>query len=335
MSDRPPLRFRPDGTFTIVQLTDVHWHNGEEDDLRSRAMIERILDAEQPELVALTGDVVGGYDSRDPGEALRRVLAPLEERGLPWASAFGNHDDEGRLTRLELLDVQLEHRCCRTERGPEDLSGVGNFVLPVLGARGDVPEAALYFLDSGSYTETGVGSYAWFGRDQIAWYLSQARALQAAHAAGPDGPGRSERLPALAFFHIPLPEYDEVWDHWPCRGSKHETVCAPAVNSGLFAALVEAGDMVGVFVGHDHVNDYEGELWGIRLCYGRCSGHSPYGLDGFQRGARVIRLREGRRDFETWLRLDDGSAVADLPVHEPRGRVLSDPPAGGGGLPTA
>jgi hypothetical protein len=33
------LRFRRDGTFTIVQLTDVHWSNGEGADERTRALI--------------------------------------------------------------------------------------------------------------------------------------------------------------------------------------------------------------------------------------------------------------------------------------------------------
>jgi hypothetical protein len=95
------------------------------------------------------------------------------------------------------------------------------------------------------------------------------------------------------------------------------------VNSGFFAAMVERGDVMGTFAGHDHINDYEGELYGIRLCYGRGSGHSCYGQDGFQRGARVIRLRQDQRGFDTWVRQDDGSVVDDPPLHQPQGRVLS------------
>ena len=53
--------------------------------------------------------------------------------------------------------------------------------------------------------------------------------------------------------------------------------------------------MIGTFVGHDHVNDYQGDLHGIRLCYGRGSGFNTYGRAGFLHGARVIRLREERR----------------------------------------
>jgi hypothetical protein len=308
---RPTLRFRPDGTFVIVQLTDVHWHDGEPEDLGSRELIERVLDAERPDLVALTGDIVGGDASHDPSEAMRQVAAPILARRVPWAMVFGNHDDEGDLSRLDLLRIQQELPLCLTEPGPEPLTGIGNYVLRIASARSDALAAALYFLDSGSYSDTGIGQYAWIARDQVTWLMEQADALALEYSASSPA-----RLPALAFFHLPLPEYNDVWEHEVCRGHKYEPICCPAVNSGCFAALVEAGVM-GAFVGHDHLNDFEGELLGVRLCYGRASGYATYGRDDFARGARVIRLREATRAFETWLRLDDGTALTDPPLHLP------------------
>lgn len=76
-------------------------------------------------------------------------------------------------------------------------------------------------------------------------------------------------------------------------------------------------DVRGTFVGHDHINDYWGELHGIRLCYGRATGYNTYGKEGFPRGARIIQLTEGEADFQTWLRLDDGSVVVNQPEHLP------------------
>jgi hypothetical protein len=315
---RPPLRFRDDGTFTIVQLTDLHWHNGEPEDLRTLDLVGAVLDLEKPDLVVLTGDVVGGYDSRDPGGGMRRVVAPIETRGVPWAFAFGNHDDEGPASRLELLAVLKEHDGCVAERGPEELPGAGHYVLRVASARGEALAAALYVLDSGGANDRGMGDYDWFSGAQVRWYLETARALAAEYAAPGPGPVRAERLPALAFFHIPLPEYEEVWRTRTCLGFRHEAVCAPAVNPGLFAAFLESGDVMGTFVGHDHVNDFEGDLWGVRLCYGRAGGYGSYGRDGFSRGARVIRLREGERGFGSWIRLDDGT-LGERPPHEPEG----------------
>jgi hypothetical protein len=246
----------------------------------------------------------------------------MEERGVPWAAVYGNHDDEGSLTRAELMAVQRSCRMCLSEAGPRQVTGVGNYLLTVRSARGVGPAAALYFLDSGSYAPPEVGGYGWIARDQITWFLGASRGLAEVSPAPPSaGSGAAPRVPALAFFHIPLPEYEEVWERRPCRGSKHEAVCCPRVNSGFLDALCQAGDVVGVFVGHDHVNDYEGTLKGLRLCYGRASGFGSYGLEGFPRGARVIRLREGEREFDTWLRLDDGSLVRDPPDHFPQGPV--------------
>jgi hypothetical protein len=308
--ERPSLRFRRDGTFTIVQLTDVHWSNGRGADEQTRDLIEEVLAVEHPDLVALTGDIVSGAVAEDPCAAWSQVATLVEARGLPWAAVFGNHDDEGRASRAEMLAAQRRHRLCLSEAGPRGLTGVGNYVVRILGSRSRRMAAALYFVDSGAYSNNGVGEYAWIARDQIDWYAKTSGRLR--QEFGP----RRGRLPALAFFHIPLPEWDEVWRTEVCRGWRHEPVLSPAVNSGFFAAMVEAGDVMGAFCGHDHANDYEGELHGIRLCYGRASGFGEYGWEDFPRGARLIRLHEGKRRFETWVRVE-GGGMAKPPVHEP------------------
>jgi hypothetical protein len=317
-----PLRFREDGTFQIVQFTDLHWGNGGEEDQRTLALMERILEAERPDLVMLTGDVIAGSECTDPARSWRDVVAPMEARSLPWAAVFGNHDDEGSLSRAELMAVQQSCRGCLSEPGPETVSGVGNYVLTVQSARHDMPAAALYCFDSQSYAPKDIGGYGWVLPDQIAWYLTTSRHLTQS-VAEQNRLDRDTPLPALAFLHIPLPEYDTVWDEHVCRGVKYEVLCSPRLNTGLFAAFYEARDVLGVFVGHDHVNDYEGTLYGIRLCYGRASGYNTYGREGMTRGARVIRLREGARGFESWLRLDDGSIITVQPEHLPQGRTLT------------
>jgi 3',5'-cyclic AMP phosphodiesterase CpdA len=304
----PVLRFRADGTFTIVQFTDTHFTDGAAPDQETAALMAAVLDAERPDLVVLTGDVIDGGRCEDPAAAWRRAVAPVTDCGLPWAAVFGNHDDEGTLDRGGLMALQQTLPGCLSQPGPSTISGVGNYVLSVQAATQDRPAAHLYFFDSNAYAETSIGGYGWVRRDQIAWYVMTARTLT-------DSAG--EVLPALAFLHIPLPEYDEVWDLHPCCGVKYEPVCCPRINTGLFAALHEVGDVLGTFVGHDHINDYVGDLHGIRLCYGRGSGYNTYGREGFPRGARVIRLQEGVRDFTTWLRLAGGEVVTAQPEHWP------------------
>jgi hypothetical protein len=316
----PTLRFRDDGTFTIVQFTDTHFTSSageiEPADTRTVALMTQILESEQPDLVMLTGDVIDGGRCTDPAAAWRMALSPIVAKGLPWAAVFGNHDDEGRLDRVQLTALQQSIPGCLSQRGPSHLTGVSNFVLKVLDAQGERSLNHLYCLDSNSYSKTGVGTYDWIRRDQIAWYAQTARELAEANGG--------ERLPALAFFHIPLPEYHELWDYSACYGVKYEEIAAPFVNSGLFAALHEGGDVLGTFVGHDHINDFIGTLHNIRLAYGRATGYNTYGRAGMARGARIIRLTKGVRAFHTWLRLEGGETVTEQPLHPPEGtRTLS------------
>ena len=301
------LQFRPDGTFTIALFTDIHWRGGGEDDQRTTAMMGAVLDAEEPDLVVLNGDTIDGAYCEDPAGALKEAVAPVVARGLSWAAIFGNHDDEGALDRAALMAVMQTLPGCLAVPGPAQLAGVGNYVLSVAGAD-DQLHARLYFLDSHAYARTDIGGYGWFERDQIAWYLQTAQAARRA---------QGKALPALAFFHIPLSEYNEVWDLHTCYGRKGEAVCCPLVNTGMFAAMHEAAEVMGVFVGHDHLNDFIGQLYGIRLAFGRVSGYSGYGDHAFIRGARLIRLRQGTYDFETWLHLDGGVVVAAQPEHLP------------------
>lgn len=312
----PELRMRADDTFTIVQFTDTHFTNGAPEDEQTVALMTQVLEAEEPDFVIITGDVIDGGRCPDPAGAWRLAVSPILAKGLPWATVFGNHDDEGRLDRVGLMAVQQSIPGCLSQRGPNHLTGVSNFVLKVLDAHSDRTVAHLYCLDSNSYSPTGLGVYDWIHRDQIAWYMQTARELAEANGG--------EKLPALAFFHIPLPEYQEVWDHHPCFGVTYETIAPPYVNSGFFAAMHEAGDVLGTFVGHDHVNDYIGDLYGIRLAYGRATGYNTYGRQGMPRGARLIRLTKGVRAFSTWLRLEGGEVVTEQPYHAPEGiRALS------------
>lgn len=299
---------RADGTFTIVQFTDLHWNNGEAGDLRTRALMERVLTEEQPDLIVFTGDIIESRRCRDPVKSFRDALSVAASSGIPWAAIFGNHDSEGNVTREQLMQAQLELPGTVAQSGPPEIEGVGNFSLRIEDRDGRIC-AALYFLDSGDYSDhEEAAGYGWIREQQLAWFRQEAEIHRQRNGGVP--------LPALTFMHIPIPEYRDVWNTRVCFGHRYEKVgCAP-VNSGLFAAMLDAKSIQGVFCGHDHINDYAGELFGIRLCYGRASGYSTYGRWLFQRGARVIRLRPGK-PFDTWLRLADGSKVAKARKHWP------------------
>ena len=304
----PALRFRRDGTFTIVQLTDLHWRNGGSKDRRTRDLVNRVLEQEQPDLTIFTGDLIHSLKCRDPLRALGDALSAAAASGIPWAAVFGNHDAEGRVTRRELMREMCGLPGCLAQAGPDSVYGLGNYSIRLAGPDGD-PCAVLYLLDSGVLPDGDEGIHP----SQIGWLVREAEALARQQAGRP--------VPALAFFHIPLPEYERMWRTQICDGNKRERISCPAVNVGAWRAMSEQAGVVGAFCGHDHRNDFGGRLQQMRMYYGRVSGYHAYARWLYPRGARVIRLHADvdLREFDTWIRLHDGRKIDRPRLHRPRG----------------
>ena len=228
------------------------------------------------------------------------------EAKIPWALVLGNHDAESGLSAADIVQqvrwLDAEHGC--TVEGPEHLPGVGNYNLTVFDASGVNPVLSLALLDSGrGYNKHG--GYDWITHRQIQWTLDTAAAVDL--LAKPP-----RRVPMLAFFHIPLPEYATLLaDHEADRrltGAYQERVWASGVNGGMFAAAVADGHIKAFFVGHDHLNDFchRNVPTGIHLCYAGSAGYGAYSKVGWDRRARVILLDATGTMF-MWKRTDDGA----------------------------
>lgn len=292
------LKFNADGKFKIVQFTDVHWSPGNQASEVAAERIAEVLDAEKPDFVEFTGDVAWGKPAE---ECYRRTFTPVMERDIPFALTLGNHDDEQDLSRKEIYELLKEWKGNLTGTA-EGLSGVTNYILPIRSSDNTRDAFLLYHFDSLSYSSVkSVDGYDWIKPDQIAWYRDCAAKFKELSGGEP--------LPAFSFFHIPLPEYNygAQAENALLIGVRKEPACAPKINSGLFASMLEMGDIMGVFVGHDHVNDYA-TLWkGIVLAYGRYTGGKTVYCDiPWGNGARVIELYEGKREFSSWIRLKGG-----------------------------
>lgn len=292
------LCYNSNGRFKIVQFTDIHWQWGHEKDLQTAKLMGDILDLEKPEMVVFTGDMISGKDlntAKAYENAYSNLTRPIVERGIPWAAVFGNHDDEGCMSRKDQMALMRNIPYCLAQPGPVDIDGVSNYTLCLSDYSGSKAKNILYLIDSLACAPTDLDGYAWISRKQINWFVQQAKAFEKLYG---------EKLPSLVFFHIPIPEYKQAFDG-KISGAKQEGVSCSKINSGVFAAMLEVASVTGTFVGHDHLNDYEGKLFGIRLCYGRCTGFNAYGKEGFFRGARVILLNEGESVFQTWIRVAD------------------------------
>ncbi|XP_056171396.1 probable inactive purple acid phosphatase 29 isoform X2 [Syzygium oleosum] len=328
------LRFRvTSGEFKILQVADMHYADGRttpcEDvlpsqvagcsDLNTTAFIHRMIQAEKPDLVVFTGDNIFGFDATDAAKSMDAAFSPAISSGVPWAAVLGNHDQESTLSREGVMKhiVSLKHTLSQVNPpGVHVIDGFGNYNLEVHGVEGSGFENKsvlnLYFLDSGDYsTVPSILGYDWIKPSQQFWFQRTSMKLQRAYMSNPVA--QKAPAPGLVYFHIPLPEFAS-FDSSNFTGVKQEGISSASVNSGFFATMVEAGDIKAVFTGHDHINDFCGELTGIELCYAGGFGYHAYGKAGWARRARVVVATLEKTDkaswgpvksIKTWKRLDD------------------------------
>ncbi|KAK2980816.1 hypothetical protein RJ640_020468, partial [Escallonia rubra] len=333
-----PLRFRSDGTFKILQVADVHYGNGIT--TRCRDMVETEFEKENAGNVREAGNIsmeagdnIFGPSTSDAAESLFQVFGPAMESRLPWAAVLGNHDQESTMTREELMSFisLMDYSVSQPNPSAEvsdpskehllaDIDGFGNYNLNVWGAPGSQLANSsvlnLYFLDSGDRAIVdGVRTYGWIKESQLSWLRGVSKAYQGQNQdkdQSADISFLSATPPALAFFHIPIPEIRQLSPK-EIVGHFQEYAACSSVNSGVLQTLVSMGDVKAVFIGHDHTNDFCGNLSGIWFCYGGGFGYHGYGKAGLPRRARVIKVElekggkawMGVQTIKTWKRLDN------------------------------
>lgn len=309
------LQFKKGEDFKIVQFTDVHYKPNVIASDTAIILIKEIIENEKPDLVVFTGDLAWAGPTKDAFDA---VLAPVIERKIPWAYVNGNHDDEHGWNRTQIMDYLVSQPYCKATHGDKNLKGEGNYILEVRSSNNvDKTETLLYFMDSGSYNRKHkhIGGYDWFDHEQVTWYRNQSEAYTKQN--------KGEPYRALAFFHIPLAEYPIMSAYKEnIIGNYKEAECNGKVNTGMFGAMIESGDVIGTFVGHDHDNDYIGNYMGIGLAYGRFSGGNTVYNSLGNNGCRVITLTEGEHGFHTYIRLRGGEKL--FPVDFPKSFVKED-----------
>ena len=280
------LSFRPDGTFKILQLTDLHlqiFHPDQVADVFAR--MDSLVRWEDPDLITVTGDLV--YST--PADSMMQpIVDRLDSYERPWVIVYGNHDHEHGRTRAELASLIVRSRHTLNTLAP---SGV------LADMEVSIDDAAyLYFLDSHAYSTDPVDysnfSYAWFEPEQVQWVRETA--------------GKHPDTPSLAFFHIPFPEYADTTGH---IGTFGEPVCCGKYNPGMFDAMKETG-FIATFCGHDHDNDYVVGHEGVLLAYGRYSGSNGE-YNHLPKGARVILLHSDGH-LDTWIREGNGKTVQQV-----------------------
>lgn len=308
------MKFK-DGKFRILILADIH---AAEPELEwTLKHIQGAIDKSHPDLIVLLGDnVTGKFPGITVGKvraAIYKIGSTLQKNNVPFTLVFGNHDHEGlglfgfdeTSAKNFIMDEFKKFSCCIAQKG-EEMTGVGNYNIPVLSSDGKV-KLNLWFADSNPYAEKSEGGgYGYVHADQLEWYEKTAAKLKEEN----DG----ETVPSFIFQHIIVPEsYDmfHVHNRWAkgrvkghgrfsenyytvnseyvYSGNLREGPCPPDVKSRQFDSWLKTGDIIGAFFGHDHINDFSGVYKGIPLHQVPSTGFYSY---GYTQGTRVVTVSE-------------------------------------------
>lgn len=306
------LQYNADGKFRIMQISDIQdWFI-----MRSitKKVLKKVLDEYPVDLIVLTGDNISSSSltKLSARAAINQFMSILEDYGIPVAMTFGNHDDENTLATKEYQVSVYEKYDCFVGCAGEDLgdTNLATYFVPIYSSTNKNKMVSnIWMIDSGTYnTENDLGGYAATTKAQIDWYKTKSAELEEAY-------GR--KIPSLMFQHIVVPEIWDALDECEAGtsgsvghagksyklpegtiGELGETPCPPNYNNGQFDAVLERGDVMAMFFGHDHTNSFELNYKGVGLINTPGIGFNSY--NGWNEGVRIITLDENDPwSFET------------------------------------
>ena len=300
------IKFNSQGKLKILHITDTHLKSNHNFD-PTIWLVEKACDIEKPDIVMLTGDIVLNCDNaEDTKKMINALMNIFDSRSIPVAITFGNHDSEqGAMSREDLMAYYNTFSCSVSFDDGDSLSGCGTYNIPVLSSDGEKVKFNLWVFDSGDYDDNG--RYSCVKTDQIEWYKKTSDKLKSEN--------NGEAVNSLVFQHIIVGEIYDVLkktDSWKPFAYKHlynedeyymfdpdrtnygtirEYPCPGYNNYGQFDAMVEQGDVLAMFTGHDHTNAFAVEHKGIDIVNSLSTRYIGL-FHSTQCGYRVIEIDE-------------------------------------------
>ncbi len=329
--DEAVLQFDENGNFKVLVLADIQTGYPVPDDMIT--FIYESIDFAQPDLIVLCGDNI----NTEEVEAYDDVFNALDRTGVPYTAVLGNHDQEssGGLTRDEIIERYASYENCLVYDADPALHGAGTHNLPVLSSDGSKIAFNFWMFDCGDYVRNSKGEwlgYDWVREDQINWYNETRDAMTEENGG--------ELVPSIAFQHIiPQEPCQKIFapsdinmgdltinfqdgtsqtflpDVNAYDGYLFEKSCPSYGNDGQWDAMVAGGDVLGVVVGHDHLNNFIVDVDGVDLIMTPGCTYSSY-YEGMIQGTRIIEINEENpTEYSTYcltssaLAQEDGSLL--------------------------
>ncbi len=282
-----------DGSFKILQLSDLHFFGGTGKlDRKTYDLAQKLIDFSKPDLVIISGDITFAVDNIAP---TRKWINFMESTGVKWAVCFGNHDSTGYADKTKLASMYKAAPNSLFDYGPTNLNDngkyntLGNYAINITDSTGSV-KSSIILIDSNEFgTDKEEGRYAPISYSTVEWYEWYINGLK-------DNNGGSI-LPSLLFFHIPLFECSLAMENINMgQQGFNEKIYGSCKNTGMFSKIKACGSTLATFSGHDHQNFYQSMYQGILLTNNISCGYNTYG-DKKLKGGRIIEINVNQSDL--------------------------------------
>ena len=253
--------------FTILQWTDIHL--GVESDT---VKVQEVLDEElkdcsaslgrNPDLIVITGDT---FLNATKG-IVNEFFDYLDSKDIPFAFTYGNHDFQGSYANDYIGKViESKKNSVFVDYPEDDLQGRANYYIDL--KEGEATKYRLFILDSNNYYQDGFDiHYDIIHEDQLAHMDAIVK--------------EKGKVPSLAFYHIPVYEFADAYKEYQegkieGNGENEEKVCYGYKRTDAFSRMKEDG-VIGMFCGHDHINNSTLLYRDVLLSYGMKSTYEIY-----------------------------------------------------------
>ena len=175
-----------DKPFKILVTTDLHLCDDMELINKTLALLARHVEAEKPDLILFTGDVVLTDHQQVDCIQFGRFM---EKMGIYWAYVFGNHEAraEKEYHKYLMLKNLTSFPHCLSKFGDPSLFGYGNFFINILSSETSIQQS-IVMLDSGRNTSpthnvendapAELKCYDFLKKGQIEWYKNNILNLE-------------------------------------------------------------------------------------------------------------------------------------------------------------
>jgi predicted MPP superfamily phosphohydrolase len=165
------LKFNKNGKFVILQVSDAQdMHIPRKGMFK---MLDKVYDKVNPDLVVLTGDNILGNHLNDAPigknknvktkdgtlkrmkKALGYLLDPIEERKLPFAFIYGNHDDMNMISKKEQAEIYKGYKYCIPYNETEPDIDCDTYNIPIYSSDSDKIKYNIWMMDSAGADDEG------------------------------------------------------------------------------------------------------------------------------------------------------------------------------------